>query len=208
MIREERRAGGDAGLRQQEAGQTAGDRQDQRFDDQVLEDAPASGAERRADRDFLPAAERAREDQVAGVRAGDEQHERDGRQEYHERAARIADDQLLQGDRGRAPAGVLRRELLREARRDHVELGLGLFEGNARLQPRNDLVVVVLADRGLLVVPRERGPDRQRRHEPRFEGEARRHHADDRVSVAVEVERPASTICGSPAPVSVSARPK
>ncbi len=60
----------------------------------------AAGAERGADRHLLAAAEGAREQQVADVGAGDQQHQADGGEQHHERRADVADDVLLQ----RAPA--------------------------------------------------------------------------------------------------------
>ena len=72
--------------------------------------AAAAGAERGADRDFLAAAERAREQQVADVGTGDQQDEADRRQQHDQRPADVADDVLLQRNDRRAPAGVRLRD--------------------------------------------------------------------------------------------------
>jgi hypothetical protein len=82
----------------------------------LLEDARASGAERRPDRQLLSPAQRARKEQVPDVRAGDQQHQRNRGEEHHQRPPNVADDQLLKRDHGCAPARVGLREFAFEPR--------------------------------------------------------------------------------------------
>ena len=96
LVGEQRRAGAQRALGEQQAGGAAGEAEHQRFDEQLLQHAAAPGAERGADRDLLAAAERAREQQVADVGAGDQQHEADGGEQHHQRRADVADDVVLQ----------------------------------------------------------------------------------------------------------------
>jgi hypothetical protein len=62
----------------------------------LTDDARAAGAERRANRDFLPARQRTREQEIGDVGARDEQHESDGANQHDERAPDVADDLFLQ----------------------------------------------------------------------------------------------------------------
>ena len=83
---------------------------------------PAPSAERIASSLRRPSA--AREQQVADVRARDQQDQRDRGEQHQQRRPDVADDQLLQRNHRRAPAGVLLRILALEPRRDRVHLRL------------------------------------------------------------------------------------
>ena len=78
-------------------------RQQRRFDQDVLQQPAGRRAERAADRQLAAALQAARDQQVDGVGAGDEQHARDRRQHEAERRADVPDDarlQILQAPRG------------------------------------------------------------------------------------------------------------
>jgi hypothetical protein len=62
---------------------------------QLLEDTAASSPERGPDRQLLAPSQTAREQQVPDVRAGDQQYERNGRQQRDQCRADVADDQFL-----------------------------------------------------------------------------------------------------------------
>ena len=65
-----------------QAGQSTDDREDYGFGDQLRDQAPASGADGDADRDFLSPRRRARQQQVGHVRAGDQQNQADHRAQH------------------------------------------------------------------------------------------------------------------------------
>ncbi len=145
LVGQHRRERTQAGVGEQHAGGASGARQDQRLDQELLEDAGAPGAQGRPRRELLAAAERPREQQVAHVRAGDEQHQPDGRQQQHQRRAHVADDHVPQRSERGAPAGVVLRMLLLEPLRDHLELGQGLGERRPGASRAIACCVVVLA---------------------------------------------------------------
>ena len=120
----------------------AGDRQDEALDQQLTDEPPAAGAERRADADLALARARAREEQIGDVRAGDEQHDRDrAEQHQHPRLGARADEVIAQRPHACAtvlvPVGMGRLE----RRSDLVHLRLRLLERDARLQSRDALQV-------------------------------------------------------------------
>ena len=69
------------------------------FDQDVLEQPAARGAERAANRQLAAATAGARDQQVDGVGAGDEQHARHGGQHEDQRRADLADDARSSGPR-------------------------------------------------------------------------------------------------------------
>jgi hypothetical protein len=95
LIGEKRRASRQGRAGDQQAGDAADDRERQRFDQKLLEDSRPSGAERRANGELFPARQRPREEQVAHVRAGDEQDQSHRGQQHHQRHSDVADDELL-----------------------------------------------------------------------------------------------------------------
>ncbi len=159
LIGEDRGRCAEAEARQQQSRQSAGGREDQRLREQLLEDAPAPGAQRRTDRQFLTAAEATREQQVPDVRACDQQHESDRAEQHQERGPDVADDELLQRQDRRAPARVFLWIVALEPLGDRVHLGLRTLDRHAGLQARDHLHVVVIADRPVFIGERQRYPD-------------------------------------------------
>lgn len=92
LIRQGGGGGREAALCQQQAQCAGGDGQQQRLHEQLLENAPASRAQSGADCQLLAARERPREEQVAGIGAGDQQHQCDSAQQHHQRQPEVADD--------------------------------------------------------------------------------------------------------------------
>ena len=95
-------------------------------------------------------------------------------EQHQQRRADVADDQFVQRDRGAAPAGVLRRVGSASSRCEITcSSDFACVERHAGLQPRDRLVVVVLAHGALLVGPGERHPQRPGGRAPRLHREAR-----------------------------------
>ena len=107
----------DAPRREEEAEQTADRRKQHALEEQQAYDLPAAGAERDTDRDLPRAVGRAREQQAADVRAGDQQHERHGRRQHQEHRPNVADEIVVQRDErhpGVLPLRILAAEDLRD----------------------------------------------------------------------------------------------
>ena len=181
-------------MRQQEAEKTAHRREHQRFDDELLEHAATTRAHGKSDGQLLATRESTRQEQIGDVRAGDEQDEGDRREQHDQRLADIADNQLLERNHGRAPAGVVLRILALETRGDDVELGARLRDGGVRLEPRDHLGVVIVPDRAFSVRVCERDQKIPGRQPPRRDGKPRRQHTNDGVALAVERERTAEDV--------------
>ena len=186
LPRQQLRAGVETDARQQQTDRAPGRGEDQRLDDQLLEHAAAASAEGGADGDFLPPGQGAGEQQISDVRAGDQEDECNRGQQDDERHPDVADQHLLKRDDRRAPAGVLLRVLVFEARRDLRQLGIRLRQRDPGSQACDDLRVVVLAHRALRVGVRHRHPQVGAGRPPGGDREAGRHHSDDRVGLAVE----------------------
>ena len=69
--------------------------QHEALDDQLPDDPRAAGAERDAHRDFLLAADRAREQQVGDIGARDQQHQRDGAEQHQQRGPDVLHQLVL-----------------------------------------------------------------------------------------------------------------
>ena len=163
-------------------------REHQRFDQQLLEDA--ARVRRRAPRGSRsPCGGRARA-RTAGCRRS--------RRRSAARAPTaassitsdvpdVADDQLLQRDDGRAPAGVRLRVLALEPLRDHVHLGLRLRERRRPASAARSTCALWLSRTARSASCSASGTQRSRPSTPHdATREPRRHHADDRVGLAVE----------------------
>ena len=98
--------------------QPAGDRQQQAFGQQVSRQPPAGGAERQPHGELALPRRRSRQHQVGEVRAGDEQHERDGAEQNHRRRPDVLQERR-RPRRGREPPALilLERPALPPARR-------------------------------------------------------------------------------------------
>ncbi len=131
------------------------DREQHALDQELLDDAPARGPEREADRHLTLSRACAREEEIRDVRAGDQQHARDDGRQHQERRGQLPPEigpaVASLRDRDRAfqevvPGG---RRGLRERRLSNLHLqlrgveglesGSGLFRRDARTQPRKDV---------------------------------------------------------------------
>ena len=104
LIRQQGGGSLQASLRQQQADGAACQRQQERLDEQLLKYARPSRSERSPNRDLLAAREHTREEQVADVRAGDEQHQ--ARARSITANPDVPTMSSAAGDRG-SPSGVL-----------------------------------------------------------------------------------------------------
>ena len=132
-------------------------RQEQALDQQLPDDAPPAGAERRSDRHFTLAGRGSRQEHVGHVAAGNQHEQRDSRQGRVPHAAEVADD--LVDDVHHANVKILgillgMRACARRAR-DDIDLRLGLLQREARLQPRLKLRGAVRHPDAFLRSPRE-----------------------------------------------------
>ena len=179
-----------SGVSEAEPDNTRHERQQHALDEQLLDDAPSRRADRDTDGDLARAIGRARQKQVGHVRAGDEQHERDGAHERPEKNPYLVADDLL-GER-------------RHHCRDSL-VGVGKLTGQglgdaghlaARLLDRHAVGEAAVGHQqtpGASGARLRRGPLRQRQPDVRVERKLhpRRHHADDRGRLRVHANRPA-----------------
>jgi hypothetical protein len=186
--------------REEQPERAAGDREQHALGQQLPDDPPASGTERRAHGNLALAAHAAREQEVRDVGAGDEQHAGHGAAEQPDRSAHAADHLLLQrNDAERQPAigRIEIRELAAQPGGQRIHFLLHLPDGHAGFQPADDVVVLAVAR------PRRGRSHRERDDDVGVGGVAEgRHHlvaqrkglgqdADDLIPAAVQLE-PAS----------------
>ena len=95
-----------AGVAQPEAERAAGERQQQRFGEQLAGDPAEPRAERVARRQLLHARARAHEHQVRDVHGADQQHEHDAAPEQVQRAAQVLHEEVLQRQHDGVEPGV------------------------------------------------------------------------------------------------------
>ena len=118
----------DRQVRQQEPEAAAGQGEDDAFGEHLEDEAPAAGAERGADGDFLAAHRRAHQQQVGDVGARDQDDDGDGREQRQQRRPDARDDAFLQADDFsgfvRAVLGILHRQPFG----DGLHLGAGLLQ--------------------------------------------------------------------------------
>ncbi len=180
----------DAGVGKAEAGYAGHKRQQHALDEQLPDDAPPRRANRDADRNLARAVGRARQKQVGHVRAGDEQHERDGAHERPEKNPYLAADDLL-GERrhhgGDPLVGV--GKLSGQGLGDTGHLAARLFDRHAV----GEAAVGHQQTPGASGARLSRGPLRQRQPDVRVERKLhpRRHDTDDRGRLRVHANRPA-----------------
>ena len=154
----------------------AGDRDDRAFGQQLPDDPPAGGAERRADRHLAAALDGAHELEPGEVGGADQHQDADGGEEQPQLAPRVADRAIGEPAHPEPPA-------------PRVGSEVECFDRRARREPRNRAPrgVVAILDRA----PRasEGHPDRRVLLAQRVgPAESGRHHGDDGVRHAVERE--------------------
>ena len=176
----------------------------QGFGHQLAEHAPAAGADRQPDGDFLPPRDAAREQQVRDARAGDRQQEHDERHQEPQRLAELVSDSR----ESRAPR--LERGLAAEEHRPPFRRHVGPRRRFHDRRPRGlQRRVGLLARHPVFqsphqVQPRRSGRSEGRRGMPPVNGneelgletgrdaeEPRRGHADHRVGQLRDPDRPA-----------------
>ena len=170
----------EAGEKQSE--RAAGDREHDGLGEDRPDDARAAGPEGRAHRDLLAPRDRAGENEVGDVGARDQEHEAHGPEQDEQRRPDVADEVLVEGQDGGAPALVVRRVLRGQPGRDGVHLGPRRIQRDAVLQAGEHAEVVNRPQRPVLRRQNERDPDAGLRRI----GQLLRKHAHDLVALAVQ----------------------
>jgi hypothetical protein len=97
--------------------------------------------------------------QARHVGAREQEHERDRAHEQGHGRPQVADRLLLEGHDADAPARVCLRVLLGQHRREPLQVGLGLLDARAALEPSDDVEEAVVAGRTLREAGRREGGD-------------------------------------------------
>ncbi len=170
--------------RHQQTNSGADARQHHALDNQLADEAPASGSDRGADGHLLLAAYSPRQQQVGHVGAGDEQHQRDRAQQEEQRRSHVLHHLILQRRHHGAHVAIRFRELLLECERDALQLGTRRLQRHVGTEARDRKD------------PRVPAAILRQGRRPRAEGhievggleqlEACRQHADDGVGLVVE----------------------
>ena len=204
---------------EQRADYGADHRHHDRFGEELAHETAPARANRQPNGDFLLPPGRARQQHAGDIRAGNQQHEADhreeaGRERKHRRIGRGMEVDVVGGFERDAAVLVGRRIRLLEARHQQRQVRVGFLDGLARFQPRPQEHPAIAAafqprragGRGHGVVHADRfhferrggrNPQlrRKNRHHPI---EAGRDDADDRVRVAADAERAPDGIgCGA-----------
>ena len=98
-----------------------------------------AGAQRRANGKLARAAHGARQKKIRDVGARNQQQETDGGEKHQQERLDVADDIFLHGNESDAGVLVGDREGGGQIARDHVHVGLGLRQRNARFQAADDM---------------------------------------------------------------------
>src|SRR3954454_547886 len=191
-----------AGESKNESEDAAGNRYHQALCEQLANDVPASGTQRRAGSKFPLARGGANQQQIRNVGAGNQEHESDSAKQYVKRRASIADHQLLPQNHSEAVvrsqrAGVCGAILIG----GQLQLSVGHGNGDARLQARDHTEVVGLVRRSELKL----------KGQPEVSGIIRNELAADyaydliRLSVELNISADDRAICAkSPVPQTVT----
>ncbi len=160
---------------------------DQAFTPDHGDRAPSRRAERRADRQVAGPPANLHQGQPGDVGHGDQPQRTDRREYEDEPAPRRADSCVFQRPDLDRPPGVGLRELLRQLLLHEREIASGLLDRDARFEPAD----AVLEAR--FPLPQQPRVDLSRQPDVgRCGGERCRHHADDRISLAADRQRPAN----------------
>ena len=104
------------------------------FGEKLADDARVAGAQGRANGKLARAAHGARQKKIRDVRARNQQQETDGGEKHQQEWLDVADNILLHGNESDAGILVGHREGGGQIARDHVHVGFGLRQRNARFQ--------------------------------------------------------------------------
>ncbi len=183
VLRQHRREQRTGPARQQDAERGTGEREHHAFGQQLLGQPPASGAERPAQGELVPARHVPRQHQVGHIRTGNQEHQSDDAQEDQQAGPRIPHLRMEERDHLRTGISIRRRIPLGDATGDRLHFRLRRRRRNARAQPAQGSQEVVVTVR----IAEERGVNLFRC--PDGEAEARWHHPDNRERLLV-VGRP------------------
>ena len=164
---------------QQGARDAAGKREQQALDDQLPDNAPASGAQRQSNRDLALTRRSAGEQQVRDIRARDQEHAPDRGKQHQHWCPCVADDLVF--ERHQRHAGEVLRGVV-GGERCSRQLGDGQLACDARRETRVDGERVSLVRRRELRCQRLGHDEVDATHE----GELRRQHADNDGRLALD----------------------
>ena len=181
-------------LAEKKPGDSAEEREQNALGEKLANEAALCSTQRSAEREFPATAERAREEKIGHVRAGDEKDHADGTEEKQKRAARVTGNlRSERRDFGTEPASAVRN--LFPFLGKYIHFRLGLADGDAGLQARDDGEFVRgggicrnICDRG---DPHFREARELKTAGHLFAARKREtigHHADDGVGLAVQFE--------------------
>ncbi len=123
--------------RENQAGERASGRQQHALQEHLLDQAPASCAQRGANCQLPLTRLQASQQQVGQIGAGNQQHACRGTKQRHQGQARLADDLVAHGNHHCANLAVAVGVLLFESFGDARHFGLRLLHGRAGAQPRD-----------------------------------------------------------------------
>ena len=170
----------DAGNREQNSGRAAGQRERQRFGEQLRDQPRAVGAQRGAHRKLVQAAGAARQKQNRDVRAADRQQHSHGAEEQEQRSPEAAGDGAGQAaDAHSKVRQEMPRRFAGELLQQRLHDCLGPRVADARFEPRVDDIDAV----GI------RRHGERRVHVAVAPAETGRHHADDHVVLTIQLQR-------------------
>src|ERR1700691_4824937 len=132
-----------ARARNSEARHTTKQSQQHALGQQLPRQPPPARPQRRADRHLFLAPCRAGEQQIRHVGASDQQHHRHRAQQHQQRLAHVAHHFVLQPHDVHAETGVAF-VFFANPRGDHIDIGLRLLHRHARLEPHDNVVILVV----------------------------------------------------------------
>src|SRR6185437_10150977 len=164
-------------------------REHQTLGERLTYEPAAPRAESEPQRNLALAACRLYEQQIAHVRAGDQQQKRNRREQHEQRQARVADEIVVQRHHQRAHVLVRFGILRLEPRDDRLQLRVRVRFRRARLEARDGAHVMGASEShvagfGLVPLDRLPGVDALLRV-----FEARRHHANDLYALSADRHR-------------------
>ena len=164
----------------------AGQRQHEALRQHLPDDAPAAGAECRPNRELPRTDRKARQQQVGGVAAGDDQHRRDREQEDEQPQPEISDDELVQALAAGTAIFVLVGMVAHQPFGEAGELVVHLCERDVGAPPAVHLEVVLVVHDQAFRCERDGDDDIGTICDGVERGG---HHPDDRVRHIVQKQR-------------------
>ena len=154
-----------AGLRHRQSRRAAHHGEQNALGEQLPHQPLPARAQSRPDGDLLAPPGGARQQQVGHVRAGDQQHQDHRPEQHQQRPADVAHHLILQADYVHAE-GAVALVLHPDAIGDDIDVRLRLLHRNTRLEPHQDVVVLVAPPLHRVRAQGQREKNVHRRHRP------------------------------------------